>query len=99
MTISPTSPTPRRRPIHGINSNIFRSGRVRDRPSYVSLGGEVRERFESYLNPNFGLLMPPPSNAYLLHRLLLDADVHVTDHLRAFFQPLGEMERLGDRGK
>ncbi len=65
-------------------------------PSYVSLGGEVRERFESYLNPNFGL-HAPPSNAYLLHRLLLDADVHVTDHLRAFFQ-LGEMERLGDRG-
>ena len=65
-------------------------------PSYVSLGGEVRERFEAYLNPNFGL-HAPPSNAYLLHRLLLDADVHVTDHLRAFFQ-LGEMERLGDRG-
>jgi hypothetical protein len=65
-------------------------------PSYASFGGELRERFESYFNPNFGL-HAPPKNAYLLHRLLLNADVHVTDYVRAFFQ-IGNDERLGDRG-
>ena len=65
-------------------------------PSYLSLGGELRERVESYQNPNFGL-KAPQSDLYLLHRLLLNADVHVTDYVRAFFQ-LGETERLGDRG-
>jgi len=64
--------------------------------SYLSFGGELRERFESYLNPNFGL-HAPESNAYLLHRLLLNADAHLTDYFRIFVQ-LGELERLGDRG-
>lgn len=64
--------------------------------SYLSLGGELRERFESYLNPSFGI-HAPPANAYLLHRLLLDADVHVTDYFRAFFQ-IGNLERIGGRG-
>jgi hypothetical protein len=65
-------------------------------PSYLSLGGEMRERFESYLNPNFGI-KAPPSNAYLLERLLLNSDLHLTDYVRIFLQ-LGEMERLGNRG-
>ncbi len=65
-------------------------------PSYLSLGGELRERFESYLNPNFGL-RAPPANAYLLHRLLLNADAEITDYVRVFLQ-VGNMERLGDRG-
>jgi hypothetical protein len=65
-------------------------------PSYLSLGGEVRERFESYLNPNFGL-KAPQSNAYVLQRLLLNIDAHVTDYIRVFAQ-LGEFDRLGDRG-
>ena len=64
--------------------------------SYLSFGGELRERFESYVNPNFGI-KAPASNAYLLHRLLLDADLHLTDYVRVFLQ-LGEVERLGDRG-
>jgi hypothetical protein len=65
-------------------------------PTWLSLGGELRERIESYLNPNFGI-KAPKSDAYLLHRLLLNADLHVTDYVRVFLQ-LGEMERLGDRG-
>jgi hypothetical protein len=64
--------------------------------TWLSLGGELRERFESYLNPNFGL-HAPQSNAYLLHRLLLNADLHITDYVRAFVQ-FGETERIGDRG-
>jgi hypothetical protein len=65
-------------------------------PSYLSFGGEVRERFESYLNPNFGI-KAPPSNAYLLQRLLLNIDAHVTDYIRVFAQ-LGELDRVGNRG-
>ncbi len=65
-------------------------------PTWLSLGGELRERFESYLNPNFGI-KAPKSNAYLEHRLLLNADLHLTDYVRVFLQ-LGEMERVGDRG-
>src|SRR5581483_1793660 len=65
-------------------------------PSYLSFGGEVRERFESYLNPNFGI-HAPQNSAYLLQRLLWNTDLQVTNHLRAFIQ-LGEMDRLGNRG-
>ena len=65
-------------------------------PSYLSFGGELRERAESYLNPNFGI-HAPPANAYLLHRLMLNTDIHLTDYVRVFFQ-LGNYERLGDRG-
>jgi hypothetical protein len=65
-------------------------------PTWLSLGGELRERAESYLNPNFGI-KAPAANAYLLHRLLLDGDLHLTDYVRVFLQ-LGEMERLGNRG-
>jgi hypothetical protein len=65
-------------------------------PIWLSFGGELRERFESYLNPNFGI-KAPKSNAYLLHRLLLNADLRLTDYIRIFVQA-GNMERLGDRG-
>lgn len=64
--------------------------------SFLGLGGEVRERFEAYLNPSFGI-KAPPSNGYLLQRLLLNADLHVTDYVR-FFVQLGEFDRLGNRG-
>ena len=65
-------------------------------PTYVSLGGELRERLESYGHPNFGL-HAPNTDMYLLQRAQLDVDLHATDYLRAFLQ-LGEMERYGSRG-
>ena len=65
-------------------------------PSFLTMGGELRERFESYINPNFGL-NAPRSNAYLLHRLQIDTDIHLTNYARAFVQ-IGGMERIGDRG-
>lgn len=65
-------------------------------PSYISMGGELRERFESYLNPNFGI-KAPPENAYLLSRFMLNTDIHLTDYVRFFIQ-LGDFERIGDRG-
>ena len=65
--------------------------------SYLTIGGEIRERFETYANPNFGLAKAPPSNHYLLQRLLLSADLHVSDYFRAFAQ-IGDMDRYGARG-
>lgn len=53
--------------------------------AYLSLGGELRERFEYYSRPNLGL-QGQAANAYLLHRLLLHADLHVSDDVRAFVQ-------------
>ena len=63
---------------------------------YVSFGGELRERFETYSNPNFGI-KAPAHNAYLLDRLLLHADLHLNDYMRGFLQ-LGSMQRIGVRG-
>ena len=65
-------------------------------PAYATFGGELRERFESYANPNFGI-KAPRNNAYGLQRLILSSDVHVTDYARIFVQ-LGSFERLGGRG-
>jgi hypothetical protein len=65
--------------------------------SYLTLGGEARERFETYGHINFGLSKAPAVDHYLLQRLLLNADLHVTDYFRAFAQ-LGHMERFGERG-
>lgn len=65
--------------------------------SYLTLGGEVRERFETYNNINFGFNKAPANNHYVLQRLLLNADLHMTDYFRAFAQ-LGHMDRFGERG-
>lgn len=52
---------------------------------YLSLGGELRGRFEYYSHPNMGLQGQGP-NAYLLPRILLHADLHAGDYFRAFVQ-------------
>jgi hypothetical protein len=54
-------------------------------PIFLSLGGEIRERFETYQYPNFGI-KAPPANGYLLQRLQLNGDLNVTDYFRAFVQ-------------
>lgn len=53
--------------------------------SFLSLGGEVRERMESYSNPNFSLA-GQPANTYLLQRVLLHSDLHIGDYFRSFVQ-------------
>lgn len=53
--------------------------------TYLSLGGEIRERFEHYSAPNFGT-PGPDADGYLLHRILLHADLHAGERLRAFIQ-------------
>src|SRR5688500_1962374 len=52
---------------------------------YLSLGGEIRERFEYYSEPFFGL-RGVAQDDYLLHRVLLGADLHAGDHWHFFVQ-------------
>jgi hypothetical protein len=56
-----------------------------DPNTYLSLGGEVRERGEYFSAPQFGL-RGDGADAFLLHRLLLHADLHLGEDLRAFVQ-------------
>jgi hypothetical protein len=66
---------------------------------YVTLGGEVRERYEFYHNPDAGL---PPANAHgnngdLTQRYMLYADVHFRPYFRFFGQIVSGLEegRIG----
>jgi hypothetical protein len=52
---------------------------------YVSLGGEVRLRYETYRNAAFGSGLQD-NNGYFLGRLLLHSDWHLGNRLRAFAQ-------------
>lgn len=53
--------------------------------TYISFGGELRERFEYYSALDFGV-RGEGADAYLLHRLLLHADLHVGESFRTFLQ-------------
>jgi len=53
-------------------------------PAWLSLGGEVRERWEGYQNINYGLGKVAPGSGYLLERLEFTADLHASDFLRAY---------------
>lgn len=65
--------------------------------TYLSLGGEIRERSENFQNnPVFGLNGLGHDN-YLLQRTLLHADLHVTPYLRSFVQ-LGFHDVYGKDG-
>lgn len=52
---------------------------------FISLGGEVRERFEDYTAANFGV-PGKQGDSYLLHRALLHADLHAGEFVRGFVQ-------------
>ena len=57
---------------------------------YLSLGGELRERYEYFNNPNWG--KDPQDNGYLLQRYFLHADLHMGDHARIFSQIQSSLE-------
>jgi len=65
--------------------------------TYLSFGGEWRERFESTRHPGFGLA-PFTRDSVLLHRLLLSTDLHVGAEFRAFVQ-LGAYDQTGRKGR
>ncbi len=52
---------------------------------YLSLGGNFRERLNSYNNDLFGLKLHNDGQTFL-HRFLVHADLHVTEQVRAFVQ-------------
>ncbi len=62
---------------------------------HLSLGADLRERYEFYQNPGFGL-RGISQDDYLLQRVLLSADLHAGDHFRVFFQ-LGSHLETGKR--
>src|SRR5882757_6143639 len=52
---------------------------------YLTMGGEVRERFEGSYNPNFGIGAKGQNpNSYWLQRGTLLSDVHLGDRFRIF---------------
>jgi len=57
---------------------------------YLSLGGEVRERFETAHNPGFGL--PGQRDNYWLQRLTLLADLHLGQRVRIFSEGISGLE-------
>src|SRR5713101_8149655 len=49
---------------------------------YLTIGGELRERFEGMRNPDFGVEVPDDS--YWLQRITLFADLHLGQRVRVF---------------
>ena len=56
-----------------------------NRDWYLTLGGEIRERYESYHNSLWGR-GPQDDNGYLLQRYMVHADAHLGDDFRIFAQ-------------
>jgi hypothetical protein len=55
-----------------------------DESVWLSLGGQARERAEYFHRFLFGTSQPKQTDAYLLSRFRLSADLHVTEHVRLF---------------
>jgi hypothetical protein len=53
--------------------------------AYLTLGGEIRERYESFQNNQWGR-GPEDENGYWLQRYMLHADAHFGDYFRVFTQ-------------
>src|SRR5436853_1743930 len=53
----------------------------RDRSAYVTLGGEIRERYEYFHNSLWGQ-GPQDKDGYLLQRFMLDSSVQLTHCFR-----------------
>ncbi|MDB5977692.1 MAG: hypothetical protein JWR07_4452 [Nevskia sp.] len=62
-----------------------------DQQSYLSLGGELRERYENLHQAGFGT-GPLPNQSYLLQRIAVSADLHVNQRLRVFAQGLSGLQ-------
>jgi hypothetical protein len=57
--------------------------RANDPSWYLTVGGEARERFEGYYNPNFGIGGVGP-DSHLLQRLVLLTDWHLGERVRIY---------------
>jgi len=68
-----------------------------DPNSYLSLGGSVRERFEHFSSPGFGLPGLPKNDDYLLQRITFDADLHLNENIRFFVQGISGLQLGGNQ--
>ena len=66
-----------------------------DGSRYLSLGGELRERYEYFNRPDWG--KSPQDQGYLLQRYFLHGDLHMGGHVRLFTQLQSSLEE-GRRG-
>jgi alginate export protein len=57
---------------------------------YLSLGGELRERFEAMHNPDFGI--PGSHDAYWLQRITLLTDLHLSERVRIFAEGISGLD-------
>ena len=64
--------------------------------SYLSFGGEIRERYEHYRNQEFGI-NSPGTDQYGLQRIMLHADLHVNERLRFFIQGISSVQFGGEQ--
>lgn len=55
------------------------------RASYLTLGGEIRERYEYFHNSQWGR-GPQDNDGYVLQRYMIQADAHLGDSFRLFAQ-------------
>src|SRR3989442_1357936 len=59
---------------------------TKDGSVWLSLGGQARERAEYFRHYLFGASTPKDTDAYLLSRFRLSADLHVTPYVRMFVE-------------
>ena len=59
---------------------------TRDASVWLTLGGQLRERGEYFRHFLFGDSQPEETDAYLLSRVRLSADLHVTPYFRMFVE-------------
>lgn len=64
---------------------------AQDDTVFLSLGGEVRETYERFHNPNFGLA-PQDLDGYSLQRYLIHADFHGGERFRFFGELASSLE-------
>ena len=64
---------------------------------YLTLGGQVRDRYEYFNNYTFGKGTQDP-NGYNLIRTMLDADLHLGPYIRVFTEGISATEQGRDGG-
>jgi len=64
--------------------------------SYLSFGGEIRERYEQSHNQAFGI-KGADSDHYGLQRIMLHADLHANERLRVFVQGISSVQFGGEQ--
>jgi len=54
--------------------------------AYLSLGADLRERYEHFTYPGFGVSPNPSRTDHLLQRIDIGVDLHFNEHIRLFTQ-------------